>query len=65
MYLAPQNIPRAVSVLTLGNKVILYRIVRKAAPSRILDVSSIEKRNARAECVCCETRSVQPVVGRL
>ena len=23
MYLAPQNIPRAVSVLTLGNKVIL------------------------------------------
>ena len=24
MYLAPQNIPRAISVLTLGNKVILY-----------------------------------------
>ena len=28
MYLAPQNIPRAISVLTLGNKVILlYCIV--------------------------------------
>ena len=24
MYLAPQNIPRAINVLTLGNKVILY-----------------------------------------
>ena len=24
MYLAPQNIPRTISVLTLGNKVILY-----------------------------------------
>ena len=24
MYLAPQNIPRAISVLTLGNKVVLY-----------------------------------------
>ena len=24
MYLAPENIPRAISVLTLGNKVILY-----------------------------------------
>ena len=23
MYLAPQNIPRAISVLTLGNKVVL------------------------------------------
>ena len=27
MYLAPQNIPRAISVLTLGNKVILSCIV--------------------------------------
>ena len=27
VYLAPQNIPRAISVLTLGNKVILYCIV--------------------------------------
>ena len=27
MYLAPQNIPRAINVLTLGNKVILYCIV--------------------------------------
>ena len=27
MYLAPQNIPRAISVLTLGNKVMLYCIV--------------------------------------
>ena len=27
VYLAPQNIPRAVNVLTLGNKVILYCIV--------------------------------------
>ena len=26
VYLAPQNIPRAISVLTLGNKVILYCI---------------------------------------
>ena len=26
VYLAPQNIPRAISVLTLGNKVISYRI---------------------------------------
>ena len=26
MYLAPQNIPRAISVLTLGNTVILYCI---------------------------------------
>ena len=25
MYLAPQNIPRAISVLTLGNKVILCK----------------------------------------
>ena len=24
VYLAPQNIPRAISVLTLGNKVVLY-----------------------------------------
>ena len=24
MYLAPQNIPRAISVLTLGSKVVLY-----------------------------------------
>ena len=28
VYLAPQNIPRAISVLTLGNKVVLYCIVR-------------------------------------
>ena len=27
VYLTPQNIPRAVSVLTLGNKVVLYRIL--------------------------------------
>ena len=27
MYLAPQNIPRAISVLTLGNKVIMYGII--------------------------------------
>ena len=27
MYLAPQNIPCAISVLTLGNKVILYCVV--------------------------------------
>ena len=27
MYLVPQNIPRAISLLTLGNKVILYYIV--------------------------------------
>ena len=27
VYLAPQNIPRAISVLTLGNKVILYCIL--------------------------------------
>ena len=27
MYLAPQNIPRAISVLTLGNRVILYSTV--------------------------------------
>ena len=29
MYLAPQNIPRAISVLTLGNKVILLLSVTK------------------------------------
>ena len=27
MYLAPQNIPRAISVLTLGNTVVLYCIL--------------------------------------
>ena len=27
MYLAPQNIPRAISVLTLGNKVILLLLL--------------------------------------
>ena len=31
VYLAPQNIPRAISVLTLGNKVILYCIVSVCA----------------------------------
>ena len=29
MYLAPQNIPRAISVLTVGNEVIFYCIVRR------------------------------------
>ena len=29
VYLAPQNIPRAISVLTLGNKVILYIVLNK------------------------------------
>ena len=26
MYLAPQNIPHAISVLILGNKVLLYKV---------------------------------------
>ena len=31
MYLTPQNIPRAISVMTLGDKVILYCEVFKLA----------------------------------
>ena len=45
MYLAPQNIPRAISVLALGSKVILYRIVLfclkiKNALHRLSDLES-------------------------
>ena len=32
VFLAPQNIPRAISVLTVGNKVILYIVVRPLSP---------------------------------
>ena len=47
MYLAPQNIPRAISVLTLGNKVILYCIVLYC----LLAVS--------AEDICARSRTLK------
>ena len=39
MYLAPQNIPRAISVLTLGNKVILCFVSWKLFDAQVQPVT--------------------------
>ena len=52
--MAPQNIPPAISVLTLGNKVILYCTVFHMVS---VDVSNIRRRRRRRSSGTAELRS--------
>ena len=50
MYLAPQNIPRAISVLTLGNDVVLY--IDLASPLLVISLTG-----SSPVCVCVGVRA--------
>ena len=66
MYLAPQNIPRAVSVLTLGNKVILYFLLQRFKDhSTGLTAFVLIALLENADVPATQVRSVELLAGRV
>ena len=66
MYLAPQNIPRAVSVLTLGNKVILYFLLQRFKDhSTGLTAFVLIALLENADIPATQVRSVELLAGRV
>ena len=65
VYLAPQNIPRAIRVLTLGNKVILYGIVLYCSYYHdtcnwitLITDANVDTKESVSRDRSCESRSV-------
>ena len=63
MYSAPQNIPRAIRVLTLGNKVILYCIV--CTPPFVVVANSVRRAMGGSSGSCCDCSCKKSVVRLL
>ena len=56
VYLAPQNIPRAISVLTLGNKVLLYFALNSSFSGAAMLLCSVQmKSRQQLACGACDT----------
>ena len=62
MYLAPQNSPRAISVLTLGNKVILYCILLATAVTRMWNGRRNESQHRK---LTMEKKNLPPLIPGL